>query len=48
MPDVFSIQAASLDDPSRFTPPMVTYAAHGVAWDCVDPALTVFETMPPM
>ena len=46
MPDLFTIHAASLDDPSRFTPQVVTYAARGPAWDPLDPALTKFETMP--
>ena len=48
MPDLFTIHAASLDDPSRFKPEMVTYAARGLVWDCQDPTLTAFETMPPM
>lgn len=48
MPDLFTIHAASLDDPGRFQPEMITYAARGLVWDCQDPALTKFETMPPM
>lgn len=46
MPDLFTIHAASLDEPSRFTPQVVTYAARGHAWDSLDPALAKFETMP--
>ncbi len=46
MPDIFTIHAASLDDPRRFTPQAVTYAVRGYAWDQLDPALTKFEKMP--
>ncbi|MBN8940870.1 MAG: GFA family protein [Rhizobiales bacterium] len=46
-PDVFTIHAATLDDPARYTPQAVTYVARGQAWDRVDPALTKFEGMPP-
>jgi hypothetical protein len=45
-PDVFTVHAASLDDPSRFQPQVVTYAARGHAWDHLDPALTKFDKMP--
>lgn len=45
-PDVFTIHAASLDDPSRYQPQAVTYAVRGHAWDHLDPALRKFETMP--
>lgn len=48
MPDLFTIHAASLDDPSRFVPQVVTYASRGFAWDQLDPALMKFEKMPPM
>jgi hypothetical protein len=47
MPDVFTIHAASLDDPSRYQPQMVTYGVRGHAWDRLDPALPVFDRMPP-
>ena len=47
MPDLFTIHAASLDDPSRYEPGVVTYAIRGHAWDAIDPALTQFEKMPP-
>lgn len=45
-PDVFTIHAASLDDPRRFKPQIVTYAVRGHAWDALDPALQKFERMP--
>ena len=46
-PGVFTIHAASLDDPSRYAPQAVTYNVSGYAWDQVDPALHKFERMPP-
>jgi hypothetical protein len=48
MPDLFTVHAASLDDPGRFKPQAVTYTARGHEWDRVDPALPAFEKMPPM
>ena len=48
MPDLFTIHAASLDDPGRYQPQMLTYAARGHAWDRVDPDLPKFDKMPPM
>jgi len=47
-PELFTIHAASLDDPSRYKPQMVTYTVRGHGWDRVDPALRKFEKMPPM
>ncbi|MCP3477402.1 GFA family protein [Bradyrhizobium sp. CCGUVB1N3] len=47
MPDIFTIRAASLDDPSRYKPQVITYAARGHGWDHLDPSLPKFETMPP-
>jgi hypothetical protein len=47
MPDIFTVHATSLDDPSRFKPQAVTYAVRGQAWDHLDPALTRFDKMPP-
>jgi hypothetical protein len=47
MPDVFTIHAGSLDDPSRYRPQMVTYGVRALPWDRVDPALPVFDKMPP-
>ena len=46
MPDLFTVHAASLDDPSRFKPQAVTYGVRAYDWDPLDPKLTVFETMP--
>ena len=48
MPDFFVVEAASLDDPSRFTPQMVVYASSGFGWDHLDPALPRFAKMPQM
>lgn len=47
MPDLFTIHAASLDEPGRFVPKVVTYASRGHDWDRLDPALVIFEKMPP-
>ncbi|TYL84876.1 GFA family protein [Bradyrhizobium cytisi] len=47
MPDIFTIRAASLDEPARYQPQAVTYAARAYAWDHLDAGLTKFETMPP-
>lgn len=46
-PDVFTVHAASLDDPGRYAPQIVTYRARGHAWDALDPALPTFDGMPP-
>lgn len=46
MPDLFTIRVASLDDPSRYQPQVVTYTARGYAWDALDPALPTFAGMP--
>ena len=47
MPDVFTVHAASLDDPRRYQPQMVTYSMRGHAWDHLDPTVPKFERMPP-
>jgi len=47
MPQMFTIRAASLDDPARFQPQAVTYASRAYTWDQLDPGLTKFATMPP-
>jgi len=47
MPELFTVHAASLDEPSRFKPQAVTYAARGYAWDFIDPTLPRFKKMPP-
>jgi hypothetical protein len=46
MPQFMAVHAASLDDPGRFKPQAVTYAARGLAWDKLDPALQSFAKMP--
>ena len=46
MPDLFTVHAASLDDPSRYRPELVTYRVRGYAWDHLDPALPKFDRMP--
>jgi hypothetical protein len=48
MPDLFTIHAGSLDDPSRYKPQAVTYTVRGYAWDNLDPVLPKFDKMPPM
>jgi len=48
MPQLFTIHAASLDDPARFTPQAVTYRLRGYDWDHPDPALPKFDKMPPV
>ena len=45
-PGVFTVHAASLDDPGRYRPQAVTYTVRGHDWDHLDPALQKFETMP--
>ena len=47
MPDLFTIRAASLDDPARFQPDAITYASAGHGWDYLDPAVPAFARMPP-
>jgi hypothetical protein len=47
-PELFTIRAASLDEPARYKPQVVTFAARGYDWDSLDSGLTKFETMPPV
>ena len=47
MPDIFTIRAASLDEPARYKPQAVTFAARGHDWDRLDPDLPKFAGMPP-
>jgi hypothetical protein len=47
MPDIFTIRAASLDEPARYTPQAITYAARAYDWDHLDSGLTRFAAMPP-
>ena len=46
MPELFSVAAASLDDPGQFNPQEVTYAVSGPDWDTMDPSLKSFAKMP--
>jgi hypothetical protein len=46
MPDLFTIHAASLDEPDRYRPQMVTYRVRGEAWDRIDGGLPAFDKMP--
>jgi hypothetical protein len=46
-PDLVTVHAASLDDPSRCKPQMAPYGVRGHAWDHLDPALPKFDKMPP-
>ncbi|MBK3666009.1 GFA family protein [Bradyrhizobium diazoefficiens] len=46
-PEIFTIRAASLDEPARYRPQVVTFAARGYDWDHLDSGLTRFATMPP-
>jgi hypothetical protein len=47
-PDLFTIHAASLDEPGRYQPQCVTYHGRAQAWDHHDAALPTFDKMPPM
>jgi hypothetical protein len=46
MPQFMAVHAASLDEPGRFTPQVVTYTSRALAWDKLDPALPSFAKMP--
>jgi hypothetical protein len=48
LPDVTTVSAGSLEDPSIFKPQFVCYTIRGHAWDLVDPTLPRFPKMPPM
>lgn len=45
-PEFIAVHAASLDDPGRFVPQVLTFAAAALAWDLVDPSILTFERMP--
>src|SRR5262249_28856188 len=47
MPELFTIHAASLDDPARFAPQAVPFRMRGRDGDRVDPAVPQFDKMPP-
>ena len=42
-PQIFTVHAASLDDPSRYKPQVVTYRMRALAWDQLDPELPAFD-----
>jgi hypothetical protein len=46
MPDLIAVHAASLDEPERFRPQLVTYAVRALPWDWTDPTLPTVATMP--
>lgn len=41
------VTVGSLDDPSKFKPAVVVYAAKGYDWDTLAPGLKRFPGMPP-
>jgi hypothetical protein len=47
MPGMLAIVAGSLDDPGVITPTIAVYNKRHVAWDHLDPALPVFDAVPP-
>ena len=47
-PDMLTIRAASLDDPSHFQPQMVVFSKSAQPWDHIGGDLPSFATMPPM
>ncbi|MDO1582109.1 GFA family protein [Rhizobium oryzicola] len=46
MPDIFIIRAASLDEPARYAPTMVTWTDAAQPWDHIDATLVQFRRMP--
>ena len=44
-PNLFTVHAASLDDPSRYKPQVMTYTKSGYAWDYINPALPKYDKM---
>ncbi len=46
-PAAFSVRAGSLDEPSRYTPNIVTYTSRALDWDPANTALPSFAEMPP-
>ena len=45
-PEILVLRAGSLDDPERFRPGAIVYAASAPGWDHMDPALPSFPRMP--
>lgn len=48
MPDLITVRATSLDDPSVFAPQLVVFTKSGQPWDHMGGDLPAFEGMPPM
>ena len=48
MVGITQIAAATLDDPSEFSPQMHVFARSAPAWDVLSPGAAVFDGMPPM
>jgi hypothetical protein len=46
-PHIFILRAASLDEPDRYAPTMVTWTDAAQSWDHADPALISHARMPP-
>ncbi len=46
-PDIFIVKPASLDEPGRYKPQIVTFTSSGHGWDRIDPDIPHFEKMPP-
>ena len=46
MPEPIAVHAASLDEPARFNPQMITYTISSQAWDTMDRGLQAFARMP--
>ena len=46
-PELVTVSALSLDDPSIFQPQMNVYAASALHWDMIDRNLPTFDHMPP-
>jgi hypothetical protein len=46
-PDFVAVRASSLDDPARFEPEEVIWAASAVPWDRVNPDLPAYSKGPP-
>ncbi|HEY0711005.1 MAG TPA: GFA family protein [Polyangia bacterium] len=45
-PALIAVHAASLDEPERFAPQVLTYSVRGLPWDAIDPSLRSFDRMP--
>jgi hypothetical protein len=47
IPEFIVLRAASLDDPGRYRPQLISWTDSAQPWDRVDPALPKFARMPP-